>query len=95
MYKEVVANLAAYSHNLDHGILEKDIIEDTEAFDSKLPFGELVRAEAFSFGCRPFGCNQNSIDCPLFSRNPAFFLTPLDLLIHENTHYSILWRKLQ
>ena len=49
MYKEVVANLAAYSHNLDHGILEKDIIEDTEAFDSKLPFGELVRAEAFSF----------------------------------------------
>ena len=49
MNKEVVANLAAYSHNLDHGILEKDIIEDTEAFDSKLPFGELVRAEAFSF----------------------------------------------
>ena len=49
MYKEVVANLAAYSHNLDHGILEKDIIEDTEAIDSKLPFGELVRAEAFSF----------------------------------------------
>jgi hypothetical protein len=50
---------------------------------------------ARSIGCRPFGCNQNSIDCPLFSGNPAFFLTPLDLLIHENTHYSILWRKLQ
>ncbi|GEM_PF-3429292 len=49
MNKEVVANLAAYSHNLDHGILEKDIIEDTKAFDSKLPFGELVRAKAFSF----------------------------------------------
>jgi hypothetical protein len=49
MNKEVVANLAAYSHNLDHGVLEKDIIEDTKAFDSKLPFGELVRAEAFSF----------------------------------------------
>ena len=49
MNKEVVANLAAYSHNLDHGVLEKDIIEDTKAFDSKLPFGELFRAEAFSF----------------------------------------------
>src|SRR5208282_5728355 len=49
MNKEVVANLAAYGHNLDHGILEKDVIEDTKAFDSKLPFGELVRAEAFSF----------------------------------------------
>ncbi len=49
MNKEVVADLAAYSHNLDHGILEKDIIENPKAFDSKLPFGELVRAEAFSF----------------------------------------------
>ncbi len=49
MDKEAVANLAAYSHNLDNGILERDIMEDTKTFDSKLAFGELVRAEAFSF----------------------------------------------
>jgi hypothetical protein len=47
MNEELVADLAAHRQNLDHGILERDIIEDTKAIDSKFPFGELVRAEAF------------------------------------------------
>jgi hypothetical protein len=47
--KSWLPTLLPTAKTFDHGILEEDIIEDTKIFDSKLPFGELVRVEAFSF----------------------------------------------
>ncbi len=49
MNKELVADLAANRQDLDHRSLEENIIEDTKTLDSKLPFCELVRTQAFSF----------------------------------------------